>query len=94
MIHGGQELSAYPSLCRLSIERRILSGDSVEEVETETQDLINAIELEDTTFKAFARMVFARQPLDVPKNDLLVKVLSWQFVRLMGREPKLTGIVG
>ncbi len=60
LIEGGHELSSYPAMCRLQIERRTLPGESGEEVEGEMQAILRGLAAKDPAFRAEARLLSSR----------------------------------
>jgi acetylornithine deacetylase len=67
LIEGGQELSTYPERCVLKVERRTLPGETVASVEEQLVDVAD-----DATVKT----LFAREPLETPRDARLVEVLA------------------
>jgi acetylornithine deacetylase len=94
LIRGGQELSSYPASCLLSIERRTIPGERVEDVEQELRDVLAAAAAFDPTFSATLRRTFARNPLEVPHDLPIVKTLAAQIREATGKEPVYAGMGG
>jgi acetylornithine deacetylase len=67
LIEGGQELSTYPERCVLKVERRTLPGETVASVEEQLVDVAD-----DATVKT----LFAREPLETPRDARIVEVLA------------------
>lgn len=61
LINGGRELSTYPELCTLQMERRTLSGEDDAYVLNEVQTILQNLKILDPEFQAEAR-VTASQP--------------------------------
>lgn len=86
LIEGGQEFSSYPERCVLQAERRTIPGETPEHVLEQVQELLDALAARDPDFRASARVVFSREPMEVAPDD--------PFVRLLRRhagEPELVG---
>jgi acetylornithine deacetylase len=75
LIAGGQELSSYPERCRLEAERRIVPGETAEQAVQEFELLLGGIAADDPDFRATARLLFAREPFEIPADDALVEVV-------------------
>ncbi len=65
LIRGGQELSTYPSECRLQIERRTLPGESDAQVEAEFRGLLQGLGARDPEFRATLRRLGSRSPYEI-----------------------------
>ena len=65
LISGGQELSSYPSECRLQVERRTLPGESDAQVEAEFRSLLAGLEARDPEFRATLRRLGSRSPYEI-----------------------------
>jgi acetylornithine deacetylase len=67
LIEGGQELSTYPERCVLKVERRTLPGETVGAVEEQLRHVAG-----DATVKT----LFAREPLETPRDAPILEVLA------------------
>ena len=75
-ISGGREWSVYPDLCRLTIERRTVSGESGAGAAAEIEALLSRLRAEDPEFDATARVVFSRSAYETPADDPLRAALA------------------
>ncbi len=92
LIQGGQELSSYPALCRLSIERRTIPGENVESVEREILDLLEAIRADDPAFKFSLNTVFAREPMEISPDTPIAQILKKHVEKVLSsHEMQFTG---
>jgi acetylornithine deacetylase len=94
LIQGGQELSSYPALCQLGIERRTLPGEDVDKIEAELRDILEEIGRTDPAFTATLRRVFARNPLEVPWSEPIVETLKKAVTAVTGATAILSGMGG
>jgi acetylornithine deacetylase/succinyl-diaminopimelate desuccinylase family protein len=94
IIEGGQEFSSYPSLCKLSVERRTLPGEDIDAVEAEMRGLLDAISRSDPEFRGSVTKRLARGPLEVPADATLVQTLAEKIRLTSGRPAKLAGMSG
>jgi acetylornithine deacetylase len=92
LIQGGQELSSYPALCRLGIERRTLPGEDPDAIEAELRGILEKIGRADPTFSATLRRVFTRDPLEVPWGEPIVEALKNAASAVTGATPELAGM--
>ena len=79
LVEGGQEYSSYPASCRLTGERRLLPGETLEQVESEVRALLG--DLPGSTTMGLSRPPFEMAP-DHP------------FVRLVAECAGATELVG
>ena len=76
LIEGGVELSSYPGRCKLSIERRTLPGESLEQVEDKLAQLLAYCHDTDAEFEGTHRIVLERLPFEVDPDAELVRLFS------------------
>jgi acetylornithine deacetylase len=76
LIGGGRELSSYPDLCRLHMERRTLPGETDSEVSGELTRILDALRSDDPEFEATSRVVFGRPPYELPGDHELPVALA------------------
>jgi acetylornithine deacetylase/succinyl-diaminopimelate desuccinylase family protein len=76
IIEGGRELSSYPALCRLKLERRTLPGEDGETLRQEIQEILTTLAQEDPEFSAAMELMFARPAYEIPADAALPEALS------------------
>jgi len=76
VIDGGRELSSYPDLCRLKLERRTLPGETDAVVSEEIATLLAKLRAEDPEFDASATPLFSRPAYEVAADHELPNTLS------------------
>jgi acetylornithine deacetylase/succinyl-diaminopimelate desuccinylase family protein len=75
-IEGGRELSSYPDRARLQMERRTLPTESAANALDEVRAILDALVLEDPTFAATARSLFARPAYELSAEHELPLMLA------------------
>jgi acetylornithine deacetylase len=75
-IQGGRELSTYPDRCRLQVERRLIPGETREEVDEEMRGLLSSIHELDTKFDGGHEITFFRGPMEVSPDEEICRLLS------------------
>jgi acetylornithine deacetylase len=80
LIEGGRELSTYPERCLLTLERRTIPGETVEEVEAEIAALLEGVDGE-------VRTTFVRRPFEIAEDEAVV-----QAVRSAAGDPEVIGV--
>ena len=91
IISGGRELSTYPDLCKLQVERRLIPGESRKDIEREFELLLSSISKIDDDFDGNFEITFFRGPMEVRKDAKLCRLLSDCIVSLTGVKPKFIG---
>lgn len=91
LIRGGQELSSYPELCVLDIERRTIPGESVRQVRAELQSILDELAASDTRFSASLELGLVREPFEVADDARIVTALRESVSKQLGRQPRLIG---
>ncbi|HBC91817.1 MAG TPA: peptidase M20 [Pelotomaculum sp.] len=94
LISGGTELSIYPSYCRIEMERRTIPGESYETVRDEMKNMIDKISSEDRQFRVSFDVFFHRPPLEVSRDELIVKTLSNAYEGIFNKSPEYIGSSG
>jgi acetylornithine deacetylase len=83
LIEGGTELSTYPDLCRVQIERRTVPGETDAMVEQQLRELIgDAAEL---------TMGISRQPFEIGPEAELVQAMQAVVTKRLGRPAEIVG---
>lgn len=75
LISGGQELSSYPAACRLSLERRLIPGESGETFERELQEIVSRLQKQDARLSAQIQMGYAAAPLETARESDIAQTL-------------------
>ena len=90
IIEGGRELSSYPDRARLQMERRTLPGDAGTLALDEVQDILDGLRLEDSSFRASARLIFERPAYELSTDHLLPQTLG-DAIRHVGGTVAVSG---
>ncbi len=76
IIEGGRELSSYPDLCRLQLERRTVPGETVDTFAREMGDLLGHLCEDDHELDASVQLMFSRPPYELPASHDLPRALQ------------------
>jgi acetylornithine deacetylase len=76
LLSGGREASTIPDLCTLTIERRTLPGETVEDVERDVADLLAACRTADPDLEAGSRTTLARPPFEIDDAAPFVQTVA------------------
>jgi acetylornithine deacetylase len=93
-IAGGTQLPAYPGLCRLSVERCLIAGESVDQSRAEIEALLAAARAADPRFAADSRLVVGREPVSLERDDPVVLALVAAAAGELGHAPLVRGDIG
>ena len=90
-IHGGSEMSTYPSRCHLMLERRTIPGETPEQITSELQAMLDDLAEADPLFRGSLAMKAHRSPLEIDPEAPLVKAVEAAMQRRLGRAPRKIG---
>lgn len=90
-ISGGRELSTYPDHCRLQVERRLIPGETREEVDAEMRDLLSSLHDIDPKFDGSYEITFFRGPMEVSPEEEICRLLSECTAEVTGERPHFVG---
>ncbi len=89
IISGGRELSSYPDVCRLQMERRTVGTESGETALAEVSAILDELRREDRELEAGAQLTFARPPYELPADHRLPRLLLDAATALGARSAKV-----
>ena len=92
LIRGGSGESTVPDRCTLTLERRTLPGQSVEEVEADVAALLDRCGQSRPGLSTRTRTVLARQALETSAGEPVVSMMLDAAIRSDGRPRKPTGL--
>ncbi|MCO5177893.1 MAG: M20/M25/M40 family metallo-hydrolase, partial [Thermomicrobiales bacterium] len=94
LIRGGQELSSYPDICVLEIERRTIPGESRESVTRELQEMLDALADEDEQFQATLEIGLSRDSFEIDREAEIVQTIARIAAAERGETPEVQGAAG
>lgn len=94
IIQGGRELSTYPDHCKLQVERRLIPGETMDEVDAEMSGLLASIGEEDPKFDGGYEITFFRGPMEVSPDEEICHILRRCSLEVIGEEPRFVGGTG
>ncbi len=92
MIEGGQDWAIVPGSCTLRFERRTLPGETPRDVVKEVESVIGDVAARDPSFKGEVRPVFQGSPMEISRDEPIVKSLRKACVQVAGHKPKMVGM--
>ena len=90
-IRGGEELSSYPALCTVGIERRTLPGETADVIESELDALLQACRAHDPDLDTSRRTLLVRDPFQVAPDAPIVEITREAAAGVLGARPALAG---
>lgn len=94
LIRGGSELSSYPGSCTLSIERRLIPGQTPELVEGELRAILDDAGTGDAQFQATMEAGLYRTPFEQDLADPIVTAVREAATEILGATPIYAGEAG
>jgi acetylornithine deacetylase len=91
IIGGGRELSTYPDQCKLQLERRLIPGETREDVDGELKNLLESIGDIDPKFDGDYEITFFRGPMEISSDEEICRVLSESSEEVRGEKPHFVG---
>lgn len=92
LISGGQELSSYPERCLLSVERRILPGETPQSVEAELVGIIEDVQRSDPSLHATVRRGIDRSPLETREDEEIARAIQAASVQVLNHPLPVRGV--
>jgi acetylornithine deacetylase len=90
LIEGGRELCSYPDRAVLQMERRTLPAEPETIALEEVRLILDALKVEDPTFRATAKTLFSRPAYELPAGHALAENLASALAHV-GGAPRMTG---
>lgn len=91
VINGGSEPFTYAATCKLILERRILPGETPDQIFSQLKDILDKLSKQNSTFKAEVKQLLWRDPLETDKNNKLVASLFESAKEVIAKEPNFIG---
>ncbi|MFI6513526.1 M20/M25/M40 family metallo-hydrolase [Streptosporangium sp. NPDC050855] len=87
LIQGGQEASTYPAVCRITLERRTVPGESADAVERELSTLLDHLTATIPDFRYHLTRGLYRDPFEADPEALIVRTLIRHAEQVLGHPP-------
>jgi acetylornithine deacetylase len=91
LIEGGRELSSYPDVCRLQLERRTVPGETADTFAREMRSLLDELCAHDREFEASVKLLFSRPPYELSSSHDLPGALESAAISA-GARPATVGM--
>jgi acetylornithine deacetylase len=91
VLKGGTGASTYAASCRLTVERRMVPGETEALVVGQLQAIADALAAEDPAFRAEVRATLTRDSFEVPAGAAIVRTVLAAATEVLGRTPATRG---
>ncbi|TFA98875.1 Diaminopropionate ammonia-lyase [Trichoderma ghanense] len=91
LIKGGEEVSSYPSLVQIQLERRTVNGETPETVRKELEEILDGLTKTVPDFKYSLRTTFHRPLFKADLSHPFTKLVQKHVGNTLGREPAVLG---
>jgi acetylornithine deacetylase/succinyl-diaminopimelate desuccinylase family protein len=91
VINGGEKDNIIPENCQIQVDRRILPGESVEDIEKEIMDILNKLAEEDNEFKYTIEKYICLLAAEVSDESDLVNICKKTYKDLFDNEVTIKG---
>lgn len=93
MIKGGTKENIIPESCWLALDRRIIPGETVEQVDSEIKAIIKRLTEKDPEFKCDFERVMLYESAEIPVDHKLAEVVRKNVKEVTGVVPAPAGIL-
>ena len=94
MVRAGTKENVIPESCWLAVDRRIIPGERIEQVDKEIDKIVMGIYNEDPQFKCEWKRVMLYEPAEIPVNHEIAEVLRKNTKEITGIYPEPAGTLG
>ena len=92
LLQGGTEPSIYADRCELRIERRTLPGETEAQTTAELQAIVDALSVQDATFRANVKPLLQRLPFEIDAGAPIVKTVDRAAARQLDQPAVYVGL--
>lgn len=93
-IEGGIQPNAVPGLCKISVDRRLIPSETIEESFREIEEILEGLKKDDRelSYEIKPEMRAYKSPLLTSPDERIVTVLREETKYLTGTDPSYTGV--
>jgi succinyl-diaminopimelate desuccinylase len=89
-IQGGVKTNVVPDRCVMTVDRRVIYEETLEEAESEIREVLEAIAERDPEFRYEMRVINRVQPSYTPETSMVAEALKRSVREVVGKEPKIS----
>lgn len=94
MIKAGTKENVIPESCWLAIDRRIIPGETAQQVDAEIEEIVNRLSNEDPDFKCDWKRVMLYESAEIPVDHEIAEVVRKNTKEITGVYPEPAGTTG
>jgi len=91
LIEGGRSLFIYAHECSIHLERRLIPGETSDQIMKEIEGMLEEIKREEPAFKADLELIIWRSPYEIEEGAPIVQHLMGAAKRISGYDHKIMG---
>ena len=91
LISGGRSLFVYSNSCTIHAERRTIPGETLEDVQTELQSVIDKLTSQNPRFRATLEPEIWRSPYEVDASSTIAATTKKAASNITGKSPEIIG---
>ena len=92
-ISGGSRPNVVPDSCEAEIDIRYLPGQTYQQIINELNKLMHNLEKQDPQIDAEIELIRYRSPVEIPREETVVRTVGEALRRMLGREPEFRGMI-
>jgi succinyl-diaminopimelate desuccinylase len=93
-IHGGLVTSIVPAECRVTLDRRVIPGDTVDSAVADLDEVLHQLRAADPSLEVERRVMMAVPPVEVPEDLPLCRIIRDATARVLGTDLGFAGMRG
>jgi succinyl-diaminopimelate desuccinylase len=94
MINAGTKENVIPESCWLAIDRRIVPGETIQQVDEEIDSIIRRLRDEDSEFECEWNRVMLYESAEIPVDHEIAKTIRIKTKEITGSFPEIGGTIG
>jgi len=91
IISGGIKRNMVPDRCCITVDRRLIPGETSQTALSEMQDIVNRFSAEEPRLKVDIELLYAEPPSEVSENEEVVQLARKAVKTVRGRDPGVSG---
>jgi len=93
-IEGGIKTNVVPDVCRITVDRRLIPGERIEDVYREIANVLEEVKVKQPSFQVEMKKITHALPVEISQNERIVEIAKNAFQAVKGIEPKICGQSG
>ncbi len=93
-IHGGMKTNVVPDSCALTLDRRLLPEETIDDAQQQILSRIEKIKSDDPELKVEAKRLLGIAAYQCPENASIMAALSEAITNVNGTKPTIVGTTG